>query len=262
MAQKVSISKGFSSPLFDTYVPELDDAADITNALKLFYFGNSSNGNDLGNFSLYQNLIDFDDKIAEASSQVTSHGSTIVDIHGVGVGSEVVGTVKTQTLTNKTLTSPKINENVAITVTSTQINNSVNPVGTIVMFGGANAPTGWLLCNGQSTAGYSALAAVVGANVPDLRGRAPIGYGTSVDANITARGTIAAKVGAETHTLSIAEMPNHTHPGQIVFGAGSGTGGVVPTGIGNYQPSTGNTGGDAPHNNMQPSTVVNFIIKF
>jgi microcystin-dependent protein len=154
----------------------------------------------------------------------------------------------------------------------TQLNTIVNttipastPVGTIVMYGGTSAPTGWLLCNGQSTASYANLAAVVGANVPDLRGRAPIGYGTSTDTtNVpTARTTIGAVTGKETHTLITAEIPLHSHSGQITFGSGSGgTAAVVPSGNNpTSQPDTGSTGGNGAHNNMQPSTVVNFIIK-
>jgi microcystin-dependent protein len=144
------------------------------------------------------------------------------------------------------------------TIVNTTIPNAT-PVGTIVMFGGTAAPTGWLLCDGQSTASYTALAAVVGATVPDLRGRAPIGYGQGT--GLTNRTTIGGTTGAETHTLTIAEMPSHDHPGQIVFGSGSGTGGVVPTGVGSSQPNTGLRGDGGAHNNMQPSTVVNFIIK-
>ena len=140
---------------------------------------------------------------------------------------------------------------------------SVTPTGAIIMYGASAQPTGWLLCNGQSTDGYPALAAVVGANVPDLRGRAPIGYGTSSDTtNVpTPRTTIGATTGKETHTLIESEMPNHNHSGQIVFGSGSGGSGVLIQGIGNSQPPTGSTGGNGAHNNMQPSTVVNFIIK-
>jgi len=44
-----------------------------------------------------------------------------------------------------------------------------DPVGTIVAWADSTPPTGWLECNGQSTTGYAELAAVVGANVPDLR---------------------------------------------------------------------------------------------
>jgi hypothetical protein len=43
-------------------------------------------------------------------------------VHGLGSGVSVVGTSTTQTLTNKTLTSPKVNENVVLTATSTELN--------------------------------------------------------------------------------------------------------------------------------------------
>jgi microcystin-dependent protein len=142
---------------------------------------------------------------------------------------------------------------------------STTPVGTIVMYGGTTAPTGWLLCNGQSTSGYTALAAVVGGTVPDLRGRAPIGYGTSSDTtNVpTARTTIGAVTGKETHTLTIAEMPSHGHNVTLMGDNLSyGTAALQGSAGGNQQAiNAGNTGGGGAHNNMQPSTVVNFIIK-
>ena len=130
------------------------------------------------------------------------------------------------------------------------------------MYGGTTAPAtgGWLLCNGQSTTGYTALAAIVGANVPDLMGRAPIGYGDSADSGITTRSTIGAKVGAETHTLTTAEIPSHSHSSLQLGNAGGSTG-IPVTGTVTTDTTTGSTGGGGAHNNMQPSTVVNFIIK-
>jgi len=153
------------------------------------------------------------------------------------------------------------------TIVNTTIPNAT-PVGTIVMYGGTTAPTGWLLCNGQSTTGYTALAALVGATVPDLMGRAPIGYGDSADSGITTRSTIGAKVGVEEVTLDTTQIPSHAHnisPAMIVGG------GHLASGTGNaYSPvgdspssavSITSTGGGLAHPNMQPSTVVNFIIK-
>ena len=144
------------------------------------------------------------------------------------------------------------------TLTSSISSLVLVPTGTIVMYGATAAPDGWLLCNGQSTASYAALAAVVGANVPDLMGRAPIGYGSGT--GLTARGTIGAKTGTETHTLITAEMPSHNHSSLQLGGAGGSTG-LPVTGTVTTDTTTGFAGGGGAHNNMQPSTVVNFIIK-
>jgi microcystin-dependent protein len=238
--------------------------------------------------------------VDEANAHINSTGysSHSQTVHGLGSGEGVVvGTTKEQTLTLKTLTTPKINENVTLTATATELNildgatlstaelnyvdgvtsaiqtqiNTITPVGTIVMFGGVDEPAGWLFCNGQSTASYASLAAVVGANVPDLRGRAPIGVGTG--AGLTAR-ALGDTTGTETHALTQSQMPRHNHginPAAIVGTGTTGTGAYSPTGNDNQQAvTTFFTGGDGtdeaaenalPHNIMQPSLAVNFIIK-
>jgi len=148
------------------------------------------------------------------------------------------------------------------TIVNTTIPNAT-PVGTIVMFGAATAPTGWLLCDGQSTASYAALAAVVGANVPDLMGRAPIGYGSGT--GLTARSTIGAKVGAEEVTLTEAQMPSHSHTYQFGRDGALGTSNTYITQVSPTLVTVGassGAGSGAAHPNMQPSTVVNFIIKY
>jgi microcystin-dependent protein len=176
MAEYISKSKGFgdaaNSIPFNTYVPELEDAADIRNALELFYFGNSEDGTTLGDVSLYANMIDFDTRIDAKDTLFDGHTGAISDVHGVGAGNLVVGTGTSQTLTNKRLDLPKINENVNITATSTelnyvdgvtspiqtQLNTIVNttipnstPTGIINQYAGSGsaAPTGWLFCEGQ-----------------------------------------------------------------------------------------------------------------
>ena len=95
------------------------------------------------------------------------------------------------------------------------------PSGVMQMFAGASAPTGWLLCDGTavSRSTYSALFAVIGTtfgagdgstkfNLPDLRGRMPIGAGTG--AGLTAR-TLGGQVGAESKTIASSNLPTHTH---------------------------------------------------
>ncbi len=88
----------------------------------------------------------------------------------------------------------------------------VMPVGCVIPFAGAAAPTGWLLCQGQaiSRTTYAQLFSVIGTtygsgdgkttfNLPDMRGRVAVGS----DAN-----SPGAKVGAKGATLSrMSEMP-------------------------------------------------------
>ena len=92
-----------------------------------------------------------------------------------------------------------------ITLTNTDLGSTVQgvPTGTIVMYGSSSAPSGWLLCDGQSTSGYAALAAIVGGNVPDLRDRFIVGAGSAYSQN--------ARAGANSVTLTVADMPSHSH---------------------------------------------------
>jgi hypothetical protein len=59
------------------------------------------------------------------------------------------------------------------------------PVGTVAMWTTSNIPTGWIEMNGQSTSSYPELAVIVGANVPDVRGRFPRAWdnGKGIDLN-------------------------------------------------------------------------------
>lgn len=242
---------------------------------------------------------------AEANIHVESTGyaSYSKSVHGLGSGDGVVvGTTKEQTLTLKTLTSPKINDTVALTPTSTELNyvdgvtsaiqtqldakapiasptftgtvalpalgSGLVPTGSIVMYGGATAPAtgGWLLCDGGSTSGYTALAAIVGANVPDLRGRAPIGYGSGT--GLTARTTMGATTGTETHTLTAAQIPGHTHSVTLLGDSATignaalqGSDGGNQSAINAAEGGGSNPAAGGSHPNMQPSIVVNFIIK-
>lgn len=104
------------------------------------------------------------------------------------------------------------------------VDATANVVGAMVMYGGVAAPGGWLLCQGQavSRTTYSALFAVVGTafgvgdgsttfNLPDMRGRTPIGSGTG--SGLTARTLGDQTVGAEDVTLTAAQsgLVGHNH---------------------------------------------------
>lgn len=158
------------------------------------------------------------------------------------------------------------------------------PAGCVLPYAGATAPTGWLLCFGQavSRTTYAALFAAIGTaygtgdgsttfNVPDLRGRVPGGkddMGGSAAGRLTTAGSgvngasLGAAGGAETHTLTSAQIPAHTHPLTNAAGAG---GNYATGGAGYGYPTasntSANTGGGSAHNNTQPTLVTNYIIK-
>ena len=108
MAIKISLTKGFDDDTFDTYVPQLSDNADIQNAFELFYYGDSTSGNTEGDVSLHKNIVDFDTRITSNTTFITGHDGATANIHGTMAGSDVVGTLDAQTLSNKTLSSPTL----------------------------------------------------------------------------------------------------------------------------------------------------------
>lgn len=89
------------------------------------------------------------------------------------------------------------------------------PVGAMTMYPSATAPAGWLLCNGQSTSGYPALAAVCGANVPDMRDKFPVGSGSAYAVGATGGVATVTEVQSHTHVLNSHQhnQTAHTHPG-------------------------------------------------
>ena len=167
------------------------------------------------------------------------------------------------------------------------------PVGTMMMFAGPTAPAGWVFCNGQSLnasaqgSPYADLWAAIGTtwggtgitsfNVPDMRGMTPIGHGAGIDANTdTGHGgataglqvrPVGTATGSETHTLTVDELPAHTHTytdrhlGTRASGNRFGGLSNAADGASDGAKNTSFTGGGGAHNNVQPSMYINFIIK-
>jgi microcystin-dependent protein len=95
------------------------------------------------------------------------------------------------------------------------------PAGSVTQFAGSTAPTGWLSCDGTtvSRTTYSALFAVIGTTyntggeagtdfrLPNMKGHVPVGR----DSAQSEFDSLGKTGGSKTHTLTIAEMPSHTH---------------------------------------------------
>jgi microcystin-dependent protein len=140
------------------------------------------------------------------------------------------------------------------------------------------APKGWALCNGQllpinqNQALFSLLGTTYGGDgrvnfaLPELRGRAQVHMGNG--------NTLGERAGQEAHTLTIQEIPSHTHTGNVSSSNGAAiipTGTVLaktpnapyhdPTNLVSMDPGTlASVGGSQPHLNMQPHLVLSFCI--
>ena len=177
------------------------------------------------------------------------------------------------------------------------------------MFAGQSAPSGWLIADGSpvSRTTYAALFTNIGTlwgggdgvttfNLPDFRGRSPLGYVNSAGSGLTTR-AFASKGGEEAHVLTVAELASHAHgvnPGshthgvndlghqhQYMGGVTTPSGPVAGSGMwrndatltssaqanisiqasGATGLSIQNTGSGAGHNVMHPYAVVLVVIK-
>ena len=141
------------------------------------------------------------------------------------------------------------------------------------------APKGWALCNGQllpinqNQALFALLGTTFGGDgqtnfaLPDLRGRAPLHVGSGH--------SLGEHGGEQAHSLSISEMPAHTHTlnaasddatqaiptGNLLARQAQANAYIEPASLGAMNAaSVSNTGGSQPHLNMQPYLTISFCI--
>ncbi len=152
-------------------------------------------------------------------------------------------------------------------------------VGEIRMFGGNFPPVGWLFCDGQQLpiSENETLFQLIGTtyggdgeetfNLPNLQSRVPIHQGNGFQ--------LAQAAGVEEVTLTVQQIPVHTHPllASTAPGSGANPNGLICAENGSsnvYRPApaatpmapqtVGPVGGSQPHTNLQPYLTVSFII--
>ncbi len=157
-------------------------------------------------------------------------------------------------------------------------------VGELRIFAGNFAPAGWMFCEGQllPISEYETIFQLIGTTyggdgqstfaLPDLRGRLPLHQGTGSSGTTY---SMADAAGAEQVTLTINQIPNHTHPMLGASGNGSqanpnnnvlasstlvklysGEAADMAMAANSITP----IGGNQPHTNFQPYICLNYII--
>lgn len=152
------------------------------------------------------------------------------------------------------------------------LEGAVCMIGMVFAYATTTIPSNMLPCDGTQYVGtdYPQLYAVIDPvfknafgqfRVPDLRGRTVIGSGTGVP-SLTPR-PIGERSGAETVTLTLAQIPAHTHSeitavSTIINGGVEAPASAAVPGAG----TTGSAGGGGSHSNMQPYFVLNYGIVY
>lgn len=180
------------------------------------------------------------------------------------------------------------NELINADIMNTHVRDNLNylfemvPIGAVMPYAGTTAPSQWLLCDGSavSRTTYSELFGVIGTtfgvgdgsttfNVPDLRGRFPLGLdnlgGASANrVTATQADNLGQSSGSQTHTLAVSELPAHSHSASgYTLGGGATTGfNGTTSGTSPVTVNTNNAGSNGAHNNMPPYLSLGYIIRF
>ncbi len=276
--------------------PQLGGNLDV-NAKNIVFGDSSGSSDDRLTFGAGTDLSiyhDGTDNHVDVAGTLTIDGSgetlaKFIDDGAVADAHETTLTV-TDPTADRTITFPNSSGTVALT---SDVSASL-PSGTVVPFAGSSAPTGYLLAQGQavSRSTYSDLFSAIGTtygsgdgsstfNLPDLRGRVVAGKddmgGSSANRLTDQTGglngdTLGDTGGSETHTLTEAQLAAHTHgagsytalfPGDGTQSTAGGTGNRGTQGGSNLTVSgtSGSTGSGSAHNNVQPTIILNYIIK-
>ena len=181
------------------------------------------------------------------------------------------------TIANNAVTTAKIANGA---ITQAKINSAVifTPVGTVITFAGSSAPTGFLVANGDAipngsgtvqgvTADFSALHAVVGSTLPNLRDRFVVGAGNNYAVDATGGSADAVVVQHRHLPQTLNNMTSTEAGGNTLavnntlvgnYGSGSGTG-LGPLGNRHFMQNEGVSG---TNKNLPPYYALLMCIKY
>jgi microcystin-dependent protein len=263
----------------------------------------------ISNLQMQNNMQQMEITILEGNVTTLQSQITNLQMAGDMITQSLNGTTVTFNMSIMTLMTEVMNLQSTVAALQAQVmslSSGSVASGTISPFGGTIVPTGYLLCDGSQylQSSYPALYTVIGTmycggtcsnmtvfKVPDLRGKIPVGQISTASAFNLAIGSV---VGEETHILTAAEMPSHSHSGYTdvdgthqhatingpayaldLFGPYTGQysieeNGGTPnwhtdviwySGAHQHHFTTGGAGSGGAHNNIQPSLIVKYIIK-
>lgn len=202
---------------------------------------------------------------SESGLKVSYSDITANDFENIAFKNKANDFVGKNTVPTPTLNDTKQIANVEFV--KTNLNLAV-PAGTVIMYGSNTAPNGYIACNGAaiSRTTYASLFNVIGTtfgagngsttfNLPDFNNR--FAYGSNGS-------NLGSKGGEATHTLTINEMPSHTHTMNTLnvtaYDKTYKSGSLAQGTLSPVQSSA--TGGNQPHNNIPPYTAIRFYIKY
>lgn len=239
-------------------------------------------------------LASFDDP-ADESTIVKDTGTGKLKVPSNGIGSNELAS-DASVDANRSVGTDHIKDN---SVTAAKLNSAavsvLMPTGSILPYAGSSAPTGYLLCDGSAqdrqvnsvnTALFTVLGTTYGVgdgsttfNIPDLRGRVIAGQddmgGSSANRLTNPASTINGingdglgnVGGSETHLNTAAQSGLRSHTHNISVSTLTGSGGPDPRISSVSSPSggpnlgSGGTDASSAHNNVQPTIILNYIIK-
>lgn len=233
--------------------------------------------NDIGNQAVFSDPVDGSTLIANNSTYGVSGGNGKLKVKDAGITS-------TQLATDSVITA-KIQDGAVTAAKLAQAAiSAIMPTGSIIPHAGLlslGPPAGWLYCDGGAQIRedepdlFDAIGTTYGStattfNVPDLRGRVIAGldnmgsFGTAGRLTTAGSGLNGTNLGAangltETHTLSTAEMDHTNSTPTTSHNVSTGSGVITAP----FAATTDNISANSatPHNNVQPTIILNYLIK-